>query len=102
MALSLSKTGGKIRGVESGEEIEFSFRSVSLRKLEKSLDLLQDSAKDESLTRQQKRDNRDEAFGILIDNPKVLEEGSWHDIEKIFEAAIKFNQAGPDDAKKSE
>lgn len=97
----IGKTGGTIRSADTNEEIQFSYRRVSLRKFEKALELLEGTTA-EGLTRQQKIANRDEAFGILVDGPKVLDEATFPDVQAILQAAITFNQIGPDDEKKSE
>jgi hypothetical protein len=93
----IGKDGGSIIGTESNEEVSFRFRKVSYRKITGALLLLETPA-----TGQERIANTEQAFNILVDNPKVLDEGTFAEVQKILQAAITFNQVDTDDEKKSE
>lgn len=95
--MTIGKDGGSIIGTESNEEVSFRFRKVSYRKLTSALLLLETPA-----TGQERIKNTEDAFNVLVDNPKVLDEGTFADVQKILQAAIQFNQVGDDEEKKSE
>lgn len=92
----------KIYSAKTNEEIKFSFRRITNREFEKALGLLEDSSQDKSLSRSERLSKRDEAFKILVDGDAVLEEATRGDLQKVFDAAIEFNQVSESDRKKSD
>lgn len=101
--MAITEKGGSIQSAENEKEIQFSFKRISNRKFEQAMACLEDSAKDDSLSRQQKFEKRDEAFCILIENgQQLLEEATRKDVQEIITAAIRFNQVDERDEKKSD
>jgi hypothetical protein len=101
--MAITEKGGTIHSAEDeGKQIAFSFKRITNRKFETAMAFLEDSAKDDSLSRLEKLQKRDEAFNMLVENgPAVLEEGTRKDVQEILTAAIRFNN-GELDEKKSE
>ena len=89
-----------VPGVETGQPITYSFKTLTYRKFQSVIELLEDAR---SADRKERNRMNEEAAGALIENSKqLLDEASNADVQRIMVEAIEFNQGTEADAKKSE
>ncbi len=89
-----------VTSVETGAQIEYSFKTLTYRKFQAVIESLEDAR----ATKDRKERNRlnDECAEALITNSKqLLDEASNADVQRILVEAIEFNQGTDTDAKKS-
>jgi hypothetical protein len=89
-----------VTGVETLQPITYSFKTLTYRKFQSVIEMLEDAR---SADRKERNRMNEEAASLLIDNAKqLLDEASNADVQRIMVEAIEFNQGTEADAKKSE